>query len=436
MSLAALLVATAIGEPVIAQRRFVYRIEASQCVGSSGIRAVTGFRVRGQSGIVTALHGVAGCREVRATSEYGQPPIHPLTISKVNIEADAALLVSEDFKDEDGIEIGEAIEEGSLAWTLGYPLKMGYHSVGITIGSPAERTLSTELQSLSPETFSRLRDRKSPNIAQKVLSIQGSVVPGHSGAPVVDPRGRLLGIAIGGLGGGTLGFAWAIPYSRSFKWDLSLDLGRLDQLSAQTASLFSLGDPNDRSVVPPSACDLIQKALVAGQRGFVDLIGKPIGDRIESTLNLPGALYTTVAPEKYLTGRVGLIKGDSEPPPEAQVIYYRFVNSLSACLPGWRTRKERSRLAIQFESEQHFVARAACDTNYYRDEKNEVYVGHLCTIALYPPSAGGARSAELRRPTFDEVLNEMVEHARFNFVSYGRPDQRGGGNRSMCFRAP
>lgn len=57
-------------------------------------------------------------------------------------------------------------------------------------------------------------DRGSPLYNAKVLSIQGEIEPGHSGAPILDSKNRVLAIANGGLKGGTVGICWAIPINQ------------------------------------------------------------------------------------------------------------------------------------------------------------------------------------------------------------------------------
>jgi hypothetical protein len=64
---------------------------------------------------------------------------------------------------------------------------------------------------LDGDTASRIKYRGSPAIGSKVLSLSGGVLPGHSGAPILDTEGLVVGIGNGGLKSGTIGIGWGIP---------------------------------------------------------------------------------------------------------------------------------------------------------------------------------------------------------------------------------
>ena len=111
---------------------YVFHVEAAGCKAPPDRRAQPGFRLRGQRGIVTALHGVVGCSQITARRAEGESQaIRGLTVELVDIEHDAALLRSPAFRDDAGLEQhlhrGQpaALWDGrrlvGTAWSHGFP---------------------------------------------------------------------------------------------------------------------------------------------------------------------------------------------------------------------------------------------------------------------------------------------------------------------------
>jgi hypothetical protein len=67
---------------------------------------------------------------------------------------------------------------------------------------------------LSSDIAEKFLDRRSPDPDKDVVSIDSTLLPGHSGAPILDSQNRVLAIADGGLQGGFSEICWAIPWHR------------------------------------------------------------------------------------------------------------------------------------------------------------------------------------------------------------------------------
>lgn len=195
----------------------IFRIKASGCPRAPATRVQTGFRVKGEVGIVTALHGVVECKSV--TAQSGNDVVDGLIIAKVDIERDIALLWSQSLaaKGMDGLEPGAIISiqgDYELVRVIGYPQGLTRPKTTVDV----KITARTQLIDLLPDKdISALDKRSSPAVDIDVLSVQAPVVPGHSGAPFIDRNGRIIGVGSGGLDLGRIDSAWAIPLNE-IKW--------------------------------------------------------------------------------------------------------------------------------------------------------------------------------------------------------------------------
>lgn len=197
-----------------AQESYVYPIVADNKV------SLTGFRLRGTKGIVTALHGVVEAGTITAKSLQGGRLEQPLRLVKVDIRRDLALLTSPEVErmGDDGLEpIGDEswAEVGELQ-LIGYPMKLDWKELRTTL--KVRQPPLVELSALvDPRNRDALKKRGSPDTSLPVLSVQGDLLPGHSGAPLLDARGRVVAVGNGGLKDGTIGIGWAIPL-RGVEW--------------------------------------------------------------------------------------------------------------------------------------------------------------------------------------------------------------------------
>lgn len=195
---------------------YVYRLKIGNCTFDPTDRRQTGFRVQGRIGIVTALHGVADCKTISAVADNGQELFNDLVIEQVDIERDIALLVSSELaqKSSDGLALSTLTASEILTTPLsivGYPLGLDQQDIDSNL-------LVRDVESLDavipdPEETEAFRLRHSPALTITVLNIQAQLLPGHSGAPLLDPENRLVGVGNGGLRGGTVNRSWAIPWS-------------------------------------------------------------------------------------------------------------------------------------------------------------------------------------------------------------------------------
>jgi hypothetical protein len=246
LSLIAAIAATYAATPV----EHIYQVEAANCVSLPEPRVQTGFRLSGMNGIVTALHGVVGCSHRTARRpDTGEVHLN-LEIALVDFERDIAVLRGPSLHGSGGITPHPtSIPDQLTVHVIGHPSAMpGTWRMPLQVESFAFVPLS---QALPPNLYQAVQARRSPAVWVPVLRLNGDLQPGHSGAPVVDAEGRVLGIGSGGLGDGTLGIGWAIPL-REIDWQPASERAQdLKLLAGQEPNLvFAYKDPQAPIIEP------------------------------------------------------------------------------------------------------------------------------------------------------------------------------------------
>ena len=187
-------------------------------ISVDGKSTLTGFKIAGQAGIITSLHGVVGARKIVVTEANNlNSYLDDIKITYWDVANDLCILNSKSIS-EILINKGLTTRSQFSKQTLN-----GVHVIikGFPWSVPQYQTVNaildgdnsvTNLYNLIPKSDDReaLSNRKSPDLAQQVINIHGEIAPGHSGSPVLFEN-QVIGIVDGGLLLGP-GYAWAIPY--------------------------------------------------------------------------------------------------------------------------------------------------------------------------------------------------------------------------------
>ncbi|HVR29672.1 MAG TPA: serine protease [Thermoanaerobaculia bacterium] len=187
--------------------RSVVKVNAQQCHGGTN-RSATGFLWGNSSQVVTSLHVLAGCRQVSVRFEAAGAT-RTARIAKVLLRADLALLVVDDAPAGAPLAVA-ARSPGEQEEVYSY----GYY---LDIPTANRKTLrlnfaGRRLRDIIPAAVRReLEGLGYPDVELDVINLEGNLLPGMSGAPVVNAAGELVAIADGGLEAGLAGASWGIP---------------------------------------------------------------------------------------------------------------------------------------------------------------------------------------------------------------------------------
>lgn len=209
--------ASAAATPVLRRaRESVVKVEADGA-------AASGFLWPDAQHVVTALHVVDGRQRLVVHLVDAQGRITAslaATVARVLKEADLVLLKLPQPLPR--LPLPVATKAPAVSQTLdalGFPLNIAGHSstqVRVRFGGETLRSI------LPPKLLRLITDY--PDTALTIVNLEGNLVPGLSGAPLLDAQGQVVGVADGGLEEGAVGICWGIPAAQ------------LDRLAASTVT--------------------------------------------------------------------------------------------------------------------------------------------------------------------------------------------------------
>ncbi len=190
--------------------RSVVKITAKKAGGAS---VGSGFVWSQPTYVVTALHVVAGAQNLEVYSE-SQKNGASAAIAAVHLESDLALLqLKSDLKLTPLQHAGTPPKLGEEHFIWGYP-----RDVATMQGDDLRFSRSLEQAPTLKNIFKSAAQFESvigaqsyPKLEAKILRVSSIIQPGHSGAPIFDKAGLVVGIGDGGLHQGAARINWAIP---------------------------------------------------------------------------------------------------------------------------------------------------------------------------------------------------------------------------------
>lgn len=265
----------------------------------------TAFKVEGKDGLVTALHGVVNARLITATSITDGLIYSDLRITQIDIAHDIAVVSSTEIKNLDlvGFKVGSSNSD----LISGKELRMrGYYydaneQENITVVA-SEKPFVFLKNIIKGEQREILNSRRSPELGSIVLWMNGNIIPGNSGAPILMD-GKVIAIANGGLEAGTVGRCWGIPITYLQNCVLHEPLTQkyieLEKHQKQYPFLFAYEPVLGLTVAEKKFCQILDTMRFSVYNNFEDIIGKNIGDgdiytQYSTKKEIPGSYYSVI----------------------------------------------------------------------------------------------------------------------------------------------
>lgn len=219
----------------------VLRVVAEECGADGSARAGSGFAWQTPGQVVTDLHVVVGCQ--RLSVGYQQLDVRPARVARVLRQADLALL---------SVDAPPAVPTLSLA-PRPPPIGAVVDVFGFALGQPTRDTHPLQMTFANQEApllgdvlpdaeRADIRKVGFPALETQVLRLDGNLLPGHSGAPLIDAEGKVVGVGSGGLERGAVGVGWAIR--AQYVDGLPASTEAVPTTAAEASSAFAVAVPS------------------------------------------------------------------------------------------------------------------------------------------------------------------------------------------------
>ena len=220
--------------------------------GQSGIATGSGFVIGRGGSLVTNAHVVGDAK--RVTVKFSDAKIATAKVAGADPSTDLALLlVDPDGLDLHALQLGssEDVEVGDQALAIGNPFGL-------------ERTLTTGVISAVKRDIPSLQEGFTIGNA---LQTDAAINPGNSGGPLLDARGKIIGVNSQiepGSSGGNIGIGFAVPVDTLKEVIPRLRKDGSIQRAFLGVSTRTIDDGLDRLDLPASDGALVQSVSTGG----------------------------------------------------------------------------------------------------------------------------------------------------------------------------
>jgi len=175
----------------------------------------TGWCWNNSKQVVTALHVVAGIpvKDIKVYTDKESKSSGVVKVVKVLKEADLALLELDTDLGLTPLTLAEVDQNSSNEFYVwGFPhgiFQMAGDDIRFSRSLDASPTLNSIINKTGAKDEFEVQEYPFPSA--KILRVSSTIQPGHSGAPIIDKSGKVIGVADGGLRSGTARLNWAFP---------------------------------------------------------------------------------------------------------------------------------------------------------------------------------------------------------------------------------
>ena len=172
----------------------------------------TGFVCFDQEHVITAYHLLVNFRKVNLSSEAtGKHSV--AQVEKIFKQADLALLRVSSLGVVPLLIATDPPQPGSPVLLLGYAYG-ATKMESLTMNKIREIGGKNLREILNFENVRQIEELGFPDLSTEILNLEAHPAPGHSGGPVLDASGNVIGVIDGGIESGAGSVSWAIPSSQ------------------------------------------------------------------------------------------------------------------------------------------------------------------------------------------------------------------------------
>ncbi|RJE76953.1 hypothetical protein BGP78_01515 [Pseudoalteromonas sp. MSK9-3] len=221
---------------------------------TEGVKGVaTGFVWQTPSQIVTSLHVLGSHPNAQIIIEFNKKR-RRASVSKILPEADLVLLtVSRPLKNWQPLRAFQTEKPTYRASVTALGFNRGALAMSTRELLKGYAKPEVLKQFLPPNAVEKLSVSNIPDINLPIYYLDGSLLPGFSGAPVFDREGQLIGIGNGGLEDGAASVSWVIPayHLTNLVHSPIVQLPKLLNISASVFTLDTQAVHAYKAYVPP-----------------------------------------------------------------------------------------------------------------------------------------------------------------------------------------
>lgn len=229
----------------------------------------TGFCWQDPLYVVTALHAVAGVTEIKIFKNDGSSTT--AKVVKALLEADLALLKLTSDLGLKPLALAEVNANAGKSYTIwGFPhavYKIQDHEVRLSRSVETSPVLDDIIN--GDDLKYQLEKQKYPSTRAKILKIGSTIQPGQSGAPLFTSDGKVVGIADGGLRGGTALLNWGMP-AHYYVPRLSTSQDLIPNTVSLQSSLYSSSTTIPEDATDEEVIEIIEQEAEANTVVFGD----------------------------------------------------------------------------------------------------------------------------------------------------------------------
>lgn len=175
----------------------------------SGTKYSTGFFWQDGKTVVTSLHAIGNSNDIEICLS-GTTNWYPATLSKVHKLSDLVMLTIANYNSPYFLleKYASKPDFHTKCFTVGYNSgSSNYISREFTVGLSEKNNLKAVLPNA---LWAEVNSWGFLSLSTEIVYIEGQLLHGFSGAPIVDTQGKLVGVADGGLENGAAGISWCV----------------------------------------------------------------------------------------------------------------------------------------------------------------------------------------------------------------------------------